>query len=138
MIGQADIVRLGGRARRQRLALVGGQAGSRLRHFVWRTALTIGVLVGTSLALPAGFLLGRMAMLRLACEPLLNLFRALPPIALIPLVIVYFGIGESAKLIVLSLAAFFAAVIMLRLALGVTWATPVAAELVATQRGLGA
>ena len=72
-----------------------------------------GVLIGTSLALPVGFLLGRLPTLRLICEPLLNFFRALPPIALIPLVIVYFGIGESAKLIVLSLAAFFAAVIVL-------------------------
>ena len=94
--------------------------------------------------------------------------------------IVYFGIGELAKLIVLSLAAFFAAVIVLydgiaqlpplyvqvartlgaserevftrvilpltvphlltalRLALGVTWATLVAAELIAAQQGLGA
>ena len=30
-------------------------------------------------------------------DPLINFFRALPPIALIPLVIVYFGIGELAK-----------------------------------------
>lgn len=139
-----------------------------------------GVLIGTAMALPIGFLLGRLPMARLFGEPLLHFFRALPPIALIPLVIVYFGIGESAKLIVLSLAAFFTAVIVLydgiaqlppiyvqvartlgaterevftriilpqtlphlftamRLALGVAWATVVAAELIAAQHGLGA
>jgi len=72
-----------------------------------------GVLIGTSLALPVGFLLGRLPIARLIFEPMLNFFRALPPIALIPLVIIYFGIGEQAKLIVLSEAAFFPAVIVL-------------------------
>ncbi|MFD2836899.1 ABC transporter permease [Azotobacter vinelandii] len=40
-------------------------------------------------------------------------FRALPPIALIPLTIVYFGIGEAAKILVLVYAAFFTAVVVL-------------------------
>ena len=156
-------------------------SGALWKHLFASSARVIGgVLIGTRLAVPVGFLLGRLPTLRLLCEPLINFFRALPPIALIPLVIVYFGIGESAKLIVLSLAAFFAAVIVLydgiaqiqpiyvqvartlgaterevftrvvlpltmphlltalRLALGVTWATLVAAELVAAQQGLGA
>jgi NitT/TauT family transport system permease protein len=96
------------------------------------------------------------------------------------LVIVYFGIGETAKTIVLFYAAFFASVVVmyegisnidpifiraaktlgatsfeifakvvfplsiphiltaLRVSLGVSWATLVAAELVAAQTGLGA
>ena len=43
----------------------------------------------------------------------LNFFRALPPIALIPLVIVYFGIGELAKVVILFYASFFAGVIVM-------------------------
>jgi NitT/TauT family transport system permease protein len=139
-----------------------------------------GVAIGTSLAVPIGIALGRFEAMRLAVGPLVGFFRALPPIALIPLVIIYFGIGEAAKVIVLSFAAFFGAVIViyegvsqiapiythvartlgaseqeifrrvtlplavphvltgLRVALGVTWATLVAAELVAAQTGLGA
>jgi len=46
-------------------------------------------------------------------DPLMNFFRALPPIALIPLVIVYFGIGEIAKIVVLFYASFFAGVIVM-------------------------
>ena len=46
-------------------------------------------------------------------DPLLNFFRALPPIALIPLVIVYFGIGEVAKVVILFYASFFAGVIVM-------------------------
>jgi NitT/TauT family transport system permease protein len=46
-------------------------------------------------------------------DPVINFFRALPPIALIPLVIVYFGIGETAKTVILFYASFFAGVIVM-------------------------
>jgi NitT/TauT family transport system permease protein len=140
----------------------------------------IGVIVGLTAAIPVGFVLGWYRPMRLMFDPLVNFFRALPPIALVPLVIVYFGIGELARTSVLIYASFFAAVIViyegivsiegiyvraaqtlgaseweifskvvlplsvpsilvaLRVALGVSWATLVAAELIAAQRGLGA
>ncbi len=142
--------------------------------------VAIGVLMGVAAAVPVGFLLGWYDRLGSFFQPLINFFRALPPIALIPLVIVYFGIGEMAKTIVLFYAAFFASVVVmyegisaidpifiraartlgassfeifakvvfplsvphiltaLRVSLGVSWATLVAAELVAAQTGLGA
>jgi NitT/TauT family transport system permease protein len=140
----------------------------------------IGVAVGATLALPVGFALAWFSTLRLMFDPLVSFFRALPPIALIPLVIVYLGIGEQARLSILIYAAFFSAVVVIyegvaavddiyvragramgatnlelfrrvvvplavpqvfvavRVALGVCWATLVAAELIAAQRGLGA
>ena len=140
----------------------------------------IGVLVGLVAAVPVGFILGWYRTPRAMFDPLVNFLRALPPIALIPLVIVYFGIGEFARTSVLVYAAFFASVIViyegvvaieeryvraaltlgaseweifskvalplsvptilvaLRVALGVSWATLVAAELIAAQKGLGA
>ncbi len=73
----------------------------------------IGVLLGTVCAVPVGFLLGWYRTLRQFVDPLLNFFRALPPIALIPLVIVYFGIGETAKVIILFYAAFFSSAIVM-------------------------
>jgi NitT/TauT family transport system permease protein len=139
-----------------------------------------GLLIGTIAAVPVGFLIGWYHPIRRLIDPLINFFRALPPIALIPLVIVYLGIGEVAKIAILFYASFFAAVIVmyegmaaispiyirvartlgatdleifwrvmvpltvphmlvaLRVALGVCWATLVAAELVAAQQGLGA
>ncbi len=139
-----------------------------------------GLVLGIILAVPVGFLLGWYRPVGRLFDPVINFFRALPPIALIPLVIVYFGIGEPAKVIILFYAAFFSGVIVmyegiaqlnplfvrvsrtlgardaeifryviiplsiphvltaLRVALGVTWATLVASELVAAQRGLGA
>ncbi|HVE49075.1 MAG TPA: ABC transporter permease [Casimicrobiaceae bacterium] len=73
----------------------------------------IGVALGTALAVPVGFVLGWYRNVRRFIDPLLNFFRALPPIALIPLVIVYFGIGEPAKIVILFYASFFAAVIVM-------------------------
>jgi NitT/TauT family transport system permease protein len=140
----------------------------------------LGVVLGILVAVPVGFTLGWYRPARIVADPMINFFRALPPIALIPLVIVYFGVDETAKLVILFYAAFFSGVIVmyegvsqitplyirvartlganefeifrkviipltlphiltaLRVALGVTWATLVASELIAAQRGLGA
>jgi NitT/TauT family transport system permease protein len=73
----------------------------------------IGVTLGVLLAVPVGFVLGWYKGVREFIDPLINFFRALPPIALIPLVIVYFGIGEPAKIIILFYASFFAGVIVM-------------------------
>lgn len=73
----------------------------------------IGVICGLAIAVPVGFLLGWYRGVRAFVDPVINFFRALPPIALIPLVIVYFGIGEPARLSVLIYAAFFSGVIVI-------------------------
>lgn len=73
------------------------------------TGVTLGILV----AVPVGFCLGWYRGLRVFIDPVINFFRALPPIALIPLVIVYFGIGEAAKTVILFYASFFAGVIVM-------------------------
>lgn len=73
----------------------------------------LGVLSGIALAVPVGFVLGWYRGIRLFIDPLINFFRALPPIALIPLVIVYFGVDELAKTVILFYASFFAGVIVM-------------------------
>ena len=73
----------------------------------------IGVVLGIVVAIPVGFLIGWYKSLRIFLDPLINFFRALPPIALIPLVIIYFGIDEPAKIIILFYASFFAGVIVM-------------------------
>ncbi len=73
----------------------------------------IGITLGTLLAVPTGFVLGWYKSAHVFADPLVNFFRALPPIALIPLVVVYFGIGETAKIVILTYAAFFSGVIVM-------------------------
>ncbi len=87
----------------------------RLPRDIWMSTqrVFIGVACGIALAVPVGFMLGWYPGVRRFIDPLINFFRALPPIALIPLVIVYFGIGEPAKVIILLYASFFAGVIVM-------------------------
>ena len=89
--------------------------GDRLLQDIWMSTqrVFIGVTLGVALAVPVGFALGWYQGVRSFVDPLINFFRALPPIALIPLVIVYFGIGEMAKIAILFYASFFAGVIVM-------------------------
>jgi NitT/TauT family transport system permease protein len=87
----------------------------RLLTDIWMSTqrVFVGVLLGVALAVPVGFGLGWYRGVRSFIDPVINFFRALPPIALIPLVIVYFGIGETAKIAILFYASFFAGVIVM-------------------------
>jgi NitT/TauT family transport system permease protein len=87
----------------------------RLPRDIWMSTqrVFLGVTLGILLAVPVGFVLGWYREIRAFIDPLINFFRALPPIALIPLVIVYFGIGEAAKVVILFYASFFAGVIVM-------------------------
>ena len=86
-----------------------------LEQDIWMSTqrVLVGVVLGIFVAVPVGFLIGWYKNLRTFLDPLINFFRALPPIALIPLVIIYFGIGELAKVIILFYASFFAGVIVM-------------------------
>jgi len=81
--------------------------------FMSTRRVLLGVMSGIALAVPIGFVLGWYKGIRAFIDPLINFFRSLPPIALIPLVIVYFGIGEIAKVVILFYASFFAGVIVM-------------------------
>jgi len=87
----------------------------RLPLDVWMSTerVFVGVFLGVLAAVPVGFAIGWYRGVRTFVDPLINFFRALPPIALIPLVIVYFGIGEIAKVVILFYASFFAGVIVM-------------------------
>jgi NitT/TauT family transport system permease protein len=67
--------------------------------------------VGFALALAAGVLLGLLLgwyrLPRLIVEPFLNGLYATPRIALIPLIIIWFGIGPWSKVFIVFVSAFF-------------------------------
>jgi len=71
----------------------------------------IGFALGTALAVPVGFLMGWYVWARGLFEPYVQFFRTIPPLALIPLAIVFLGIGEVPKVAVITLAAFLVCVI---------------------------
>lgn len=69
------------------------------------------VLVGFSIAFVFAFILGIIAGLKPSLSPYYNhiveFFRNVPPLSLIPLLILWVGIGEESKMIIIILASFF-------------------------------
>lgn len=67
----------------------------------------LGWLVAAMVALPLGYLLGRLRALDDALAPYLAGSQAMPIVAIAPLLVVWLGIGLLPKLIVCALIAFF-------------------------------
>jgi NitT/TauT family transport system permease protein len=66
-----------------------------------------GFAIGTGLALPLGLLMGGSARIYQLMNPLIQLLRPIPPIAYIPLAILWFGLGNPPAFFLISLGAFF-------------------------------
>ena len=138
-----------------------------------------GVFFGCLVGIPLGLAMGLSTIMRGFFDPIVEFMRPIPPLALIPLMIIWFGIGEQSKVILLSLATVFIMTLAaragvssvrvskvhaayslgaskwqilrhvilpnalpeiftgVRTAMGVCWATVVAAELVAANVGVG-
>ena len=148
------------------------------------TATSLGRVMGAFFlalitAVPVGVLMGVNRVVRGIFDPIIEFYRPLPPLAYLPLVIIWFGIGEFPKVFLIYLAIFapmaiaaragvksvsieqiHAAYAMgassrqiishvilkaalpeiftgMRIGIGVGWTTLVAAEMVASSRGLG-
>jgi sulfonate transport system permease protein len=69
-------------------------------------ALT-GFAVGGGLGLALGLLTGSLRRAEMLLDTTLQMVRNIPPLALIPLVILWFGIDEAAKLFLIALGVFF-------------------------------
>jgi taurine transport system permease protein len=66
-----------------------------------------GVICGALVGIPLGFAMGLSPVARGLFDPIVEFMRPIPPLALIPLVILWFGIDETAKIFLLFLAALF-------------------------------
>lgn len=150
-----------------------GQIGASLSRTL------IGFAIGASLGVGVGLAAGYSRFLAAMISPVMAFIRPIPPIAFIPMVVLYFGLGEVGKIVLITVTAFNYAVVNaqagaagtpiayrraaatlglskwqefwkvifpaalpsiftgLRVALALSWAVVVAAELVGAQTGLG-
>ncbi|WP_135557012.1 ABC transporter permease [Paenibacillus cymbidii] len=94
-------------------AFIAETQSGRMWTNIWASIMRVlgGFGLGLSVALPVAFLMGWYPLVRSLIEPWIQFFRTIPPIALIPLVIVTQGIGESAKISVIFVATFLIMVI---------------------------
>ncbi len=72
---------------------------------LWR--VVVGFLLGAIVGIPLGYAMGLSDWFRGWFDPIVEFMRPVPPLALIPLVIIWFGIGETGKVILLFLAALW-------------------------------
>ena len=76
-------------------------------HLMWSAIRVFGAFgLATITAVPVGVLMGVSRIARGLLDPPLEFYRPLPPLAYLPLVVIWFGIDETAKLIVIYLACF--------------------------------
>ena len=67
----------------------------------------VGFAVGAGLALPIGLAMGASRIAYVWLNPLFQLLRPIPPIAFIPLSILWFGLGNPPAVFLIALGAFF-------------------------------
>lgn len=148
-----------------------------IRISLYRTLA--GFLIGIALGIPLGLVTGYSRVGGAIVSPIMAFIRPIPPIAFIPMVVLYFGLGELGKVVLITWTAFnyvhvnahagaanvpiayqraaqangltraqtffrvvFPAAIPqiftgLKVAMALSWAVVVAAELVGAQAGLG-
>ncbi|QRM46915.1 ABC transporter permease subunit [Rhizobium sp. BG4] len=141
--------------------------------------ISVALAFGIGLGVPIGLIMGLNRWAKGVLSVPIDIYWGLPPLAYLPLLIIWLGIGESSKILLLSLSAFapicyaaqagvrsvpqerinaaqslganslqlFTTIVLpsalpeiltgLRIAIGATLSTLVAAELIAAQSGVG-
>jgi ABC-type nitrate/sulfonate/bicarbonate transport system permease component len=66
-----------------------------------------GVAIAFVLAVPAGLLIGRYRVLDRLTDWSIQIFRSVPPIALIPMALLFFGIGDTPAIVLIFLASLW-------------------------------
>jgi taurine transport system permease protein len=69
--------------------------------------VVVGFALGALVGIPLGYAMGLSNWFRGWFDPIVEFMRPVPPLALIPLVIIWAGIGEQGKIILLFLAALW-------------------------------
>jgi NitT/TauT family transport system permease protein len=69
--------------------------------------VVVGFCVGAGLALPLGLVMGASPRVYAWLNPLAQVLRPIPPIAYIPLAILWFGLGNPPAIFLISIGAFF-------------------------------
>ncbi|MFA0888099.1 MAG: ABC transporter permease [Synergistales bacterium] len=82
-----------------------GRLGVDLKATLGRVA--IGLSIGVGLGLPLGLLMGWKPGLRYLADPMVAATHALPKIAMYPILMVLFGIGDGSRVALIALGAFF-------------------------------
>ena len=104
------------------------------RHFLaslWRVVASTALSIG--LAAPAGLLLGQSKRLSNLLMPVIYILYPIPKVVFLPVVLLFFGIGETSKILIIFLILFFQILVLVR-----DQAAALRPELILSVRSLGA
>jgi len=101
-----------------------GYMDSTLWQHLGASLQRIGIALGLAIvtAIPVGIAIGRNRVARGILDPLIEFYRPIPPLAYLPLIVIWCGIGEFSKVLLIYLAIF--APIAIATATGVRTADP--------------
>jgi ABC-type nitrate/sulfonate/bicarbonate transport system permease component len=80
-----------------------------LHVHIWASVRRVieGFALGAVLGVGLGTLVGQWRWARHSLEPIIELLRPIPPLALLPMMVIWFGIGEPSKIVFIAYACFF-------------------------------
>jgi ABC-type nitrate/sulfonate/bicarbonate transport system permease component len=85
------------------------------------TRIMVGFVTGSLAGIAVGVLLGRIRVLNDLFDPIIELMRYLSPTAMIPIAVIWFGIGEMSKYFLIFWGTFF--IVLINTVAGV-WRAP--------------
>lgn len=93
--------------RLEKIATVGYMDATLWQHLAASLSrIAIALLAAIVFALPTGLAIGRSRVAQGIFDPLIEFYRPIPPLAYLPLIVIWFGIGELAKILLIYLAIF--------------------------------
>jgi NitT/TauT family transport system permease protein len=90
-------------------------ADGRLFVDIWASVrvILLGFVISSLLAVPLGILMGSFRIVQAAIEPTINFIRYLPVTSMIPLLILWVGIGIEQKVAVIIIGTFFQQIVLI-------------------------
>src|SRR5258708_30053220 len=81
-----------------------------------------GFLIGSAIAAPAGLLMGSIPVVRAIFDPYVQFFRFVPSLAWLTPVVIWFGIGETSKVLIIVYTTIF--IVLINTMVGVSHIAP--------------
>ncbi len=70
------------------------------------TRMLVALFAAAAIGIPVGIAMGLSPAVRGLLDPLIELYRPVPPLAYLPLMVIWFGIGETSKILLIYLAIY--------------------------------
>ena len=111
--------------------IIAGNLGPHFLASIWRVMAGMALAILT--ASPAGLLLGQSKRINQLLSPLIYLLYPIPKVVFVPIIMLFFGIGDLAKIIIIFIILFFQILVLVR-----DQAANIRPELLNSVRSLGA